>query len=385
MNRIILQLLSITTVVLLGGPVLGMPEAELSGDNYLDKPELIRKWSKDQMPIPVYLKPGEGVPGFKPSYMQLVKNSFEEWSTATGGKVKFRYVDDPKQAEINLSWTDDPSKLDQIEPLQGGSTNCFCGDFGIEGAKIVMLTKKPLEKTDLSENDMHSTLLHEIGHALGLPHSGSNKDIMFHGFDYKAEYPPVLSDRDRRTVATLYSDSVKNAYVPGEKSRQAFHDPGVKVDADPDNAAGAAAMNRGDYEKAISIFAKLHEDHPNNRTFQLNYAGVLSNAGLVAANKGSYDTAIGYLEKALKVDPNLDEAKQNLVIAIDGKADSFLTAGKPAAAEPFYKQALELSIPLSRKELLKMTIANYSIALTKLGRQPEAAQLKAKYASVMAP
>ena len=373
----------VVAVFVVSLPAMAASVSAPGADDYLDKPEMIRKWLPDRMPLTVYIKPGDGVPGFRPEYTQLAKDAFEEWSAAANGEFKFRFVDDAKQAVIRVSWTDDPAKLAKIEPFQAGSAEFIVGDFGIDSANIVLLTSKPVSLTKMTDNSMHWAILHEIGHAMGLSHSDDTHDLMYHGFSDAADaHPPVISERDSRTITKLYSDSVKFGYLVGDK-RHTSSDPGMKISPNADNAAGMEAMNKGDFPKAIAIFEKLYNSNPTSRTFQENYAGTLSNASNAANNKGAYDTAIGYLERALKIDPGLDAAKQNLVIALNGKATQFLTAGKPALSEPFYKRALELTIPLSRKELLKMTVNNYSIALMRLGRQAEATELKAKYASVM--
>ena len=161
-------------------------------------------WPANKMPLRVHIKSDDGVAGFKPQYTQILKTAFEEWSKASQGKVTFKFVDDADGADILCSWTSDPSKLKTR--ANSGLTLIQADQTGIiEAATVVILTVPTNELYGVSDNDMKSTSLHEVGHALGLQgHSPNPADIMFFGGGL-ADIKRDITERDRQTLMRLYA------------------------------------------------------------------------------------------------------------------------------------------------------------------------------------
>lgn len=161
------------------------------------------------VPIRVCIAPGGNVGGFQPSYPQQLMDAFSIWAQASENRLVFSLVQDPAQANIYCTWTDDARKVvEPGRPVEGGITKLNAqpmpdGTAGITGARVTILTNRG--GVPLSNDDMKRVCLHEVGHALGLSgHSSANTDIMF--FSETMGMAPMLSQRDAATIKRLYAN-----------------------------------------------------------------------------------------------------------------------------------------------------------------------------------
>ena len=66
---------------------------------------------------------------------------------------------------------------------------------------LVLATHEPTDSpTELNPKQVELVAAHEMGHALGLPHSDDPRDVMF-----PENTATRLTNRDYRTLAALYS------------------------------------------------------------------------------------------------------------------------------------------------------------------------------------
>jgi hypothetical protein len=377
MKNRMLRSFVIAVLVLSASPLL---KAQSSGEDYLDAPELIRKWPAKNMPIVVYIQPDNGAPDHHENYSKIAKQAFDEWASASKGSYAFDFVDDPGRANIDLTWTTDQSKLPvHDEVFKSGTCQFSFSTFGIDGAKIMVLTNDPEKGGAVSDNLIHRICLHEIGHALGLSHSPSQGDVMFARYtDPMKDIVPVLSERDQRTITMLYSDAVKPAFDK-DATMKAGRDKGMKMVSDKETDAMFDAANRGDFKVALEISERQFTSNPTLTVCKANYVAVLNKAANAAMATKSFDTAYDYYEQALKVDPQSDVTRQNLARCLLLKGTSLIRANKLAEAELCFKKALDV-VPDTQKEMRRYIVHNYSVALEGLGRKQEADQLMTKYA-----
>lgn len=287
----------------------------------------VTKWTPEHMPLKVYMAPTQGVPAFKPGYMDGAKSAFQEWADASGGKVSFTFVQDKDKNDIDFSFSHDIKTVSN--PAEGGEAKVYPGPKGIVKAQIVVLTLDPSPAQPMSERLMRWICLHEIGHALGLMgHSTQHNDVMYSSMPL-ATSDKGLSDRDKATIKHLYSDAV--------------------------------VVHKADVA-AVST-------DPNNPM-------TLNNEGAAALQAGNLEIGIERLEKAHKIDPNLKVVKQNLAQAYSIKAMRSAQGGKIPDADSWFKKSVAMLEGGTKTPVEVMVLRNYAVFLRLANRGPEAVKIE---------
>ena len=75
------------------------------------------------------------------------------------------------------------------------------GEISISVLQLALATRSPFSiERPLDPQQVRLTAAHELGHALGLPHSDSPRDVM-----YPTNTARALTNRDYRTLEALYA------------------------------------------------------------------------------------------------------------------------------------------------------------------------------------
>lgn len=117
----------------------------------------------------------------KDPYAASMRNAFMAWAGQTNGRVKFKFVPNGP-ADIDVVFTENASG---DTPIATYSTKT--NGLEITKAEIKLGTKNPNIKK-YSKNYIYTTMLHEVGHTLGLSHKERKQtSIMYSPIDPKQE------------------------------------------------------------------------------------------------------------------------------------------------------------------------------------------------------
>lgn len=258
-------------------------------DNYLE--ESVHngavRWPASQFPISIYIAPGSGIKDFKEEYTVILRQAFASWAECSGGKVSFKYTDDPNKAGITCRWLDDPTKL--VNPGEGGEAIPSSTSEGDIVKVEISILIRPRSDADTL---IRHICLHEIGHALGLEHSSQPGDLMF---ITESERLGALSDRDKKTLRMLYEApaSFIAAHPPVYETQALQGNTNPRNQAIRLNSEGSKAYNAGNYVKAMGLFQQSMKLAPDLDVPYLNMGNVyyefgrgeLDKQNLVAAEK----------------------------------------------------------------------------------------------------
>jgi hypothetical protein len=142
--------------------------------------------------ISVAIVPGAG-PGFIPGMLSEVRSALTDWNPATAG-LRFLEQEDTASAALVIRWTD------TLEADRAGATDVTWDKAGrIRRVTVFLALRAPATGRSFLPEARRAIALHELGHALGLPHSSSSGDVM-----YPVATATALSERDRFSLRLLY-------------------------------------------------------------------------------------------------------------------------------------------------------------------------------------
>ncbi len=138
-------------------------------------------------PIPYFIAPGLAKLGYRPADAQLAEWALAAWSRATGGVLCF-YPAEGTKALLRIYWS--PVKDGLYGQMQAIPVDKRRGGEVYVRPRLDELESRFLPVAERAQADplfrdtvVYLTLVHEIGHVLGLVHSPEPTDAMYYGGD----------------------------------------------------------------------------------------------------------------------------------------------------------------------------------------------------------
>lgn len=154
-------------------------------------------------PIYVYIPPQHG------NMTKLMYQAFNAWQTQSKSLVRFKFVNSPENANIEVEFVDFVSHCNSADAVGCTETTTRGGQYykayvtigtkeyarTLEGGRY---TRKIVER---SKEHIYGVMLHEAGHAIGLEHSPNSGSIMY---PYDLDSMQYLTKEDMRLLYNKY-------------------------------------------------------------------------------------------------------------------------------------------------------------------------------------
>ncbi|MDX2085569.1 MAG: matrixin family metalloprotease [Candidatus Melainabacteria bacterium] len=185
---------------------------------YLDrclKDDRILRWPNQAFPLAVFVAPFRWYEKSKQQqsyqYNKLITDALDTWTQLSGGLVSFRQVPSVHDSQIDIKWR----RVDRKS--LGHCEYSYTKEGVIYSAEIqIGISDGILHARYNDIDEVKHTILHEIGHALGIVgHSNGPEDIMYVPHQYGVVN---LSERDIETLRWLYRFPVgSNPLMAGQE------------------------------------------------------------------------------------------------------------------------------------------------------------------------
>jgi len=169
-------------------------------------------WDVSGFPVKVYVQSSTSK-YFKSLFKDYVSYAFRVWQKADS-RIKFTVTNNSREADIEISFVENLAKIYNKNYM--GLTEYYTNSYNQIISPKIQITLLRFDDVVVPDGEVKATIIHELGHAFGLPHTTNEDDIMFPYMiprhSAKQSYDE-LSRGDKKAIKEVIDYSTENKYM----------------------------------------------------------------------------------------------------------------------------------------------------------------------------
>jgi len=169
-------------------------------------------WDVSGFPVKVYVKSSSSK-YYKSLFKDYVSYAFRVWQKADS-RIKYTFTNNSADADIEFSFVENLAKIYNKNYM--GLTQYYTNSNSQIISPKIQITLLRFDDVVVPDGEVKATIIHELGHAFGLPHTENEEDIMFPymipGHSPKQSFDE-LSRGDKKAIKEVIDAGTKKNYL----------------------------------------------------------------------------------------------------------------------------------------------------------------------------